>query len=299
MALLHGNKVRCWQSTLFSPLVVIALVACAHTDVPADGASSTAQPPSSQPQQESTLQPLNHRLDTCAAAFVPQNSSALDGRPCHGLYGRVLKGRRGNETDFATLTDDKPHRRVVFVLDDVGLRKLVGLNGYQLLVAVGWTPAHIRDMINDSELAFKLLVFGHHPDLGIIPDTWENMIKLVGEASPSAADKVRGQLPHLRTVSMAEIERRAGYNFSEVEKAGPADPRYMTVERLEKANGTLPEVRQFLHSFAGLTEIIYGEGDAPPTANGVQWATEYMMPDVPLERLGDYRLIDIDVVLPA
>ena len=92
---------------------------------------------------------------------------------------------------------------------------------------------------------------------------------------------------------MVELERQLGYSFSAVERLGLSDPRYMSLERLERSNGTIQEVRQFLYSFAGFNELYYGDGNASPTAGGLRLLREYIMLNVPLERLGEYRLVDI------
>ena len=93
----------------------------------------------------------------CLAQLCLFHSRVAAPQVCHRLYGRVLKGR--GPADFTSLSNDG-NRRIVFVTDEDGLRQMVGKTGYQMLVAIGWTPAYIQEMAIDAGFSFKLVLFG-------------------------------------------------------------------------------------------------------------------------------------------
>lgn len=188
-----------------------------------------------------------------------------------GLCGRILRGQ-----DFTRLTDD-PRRKLVFVLGEDGLDALVGRSTLQMLELVGYTPAYIRRKLDEGS-RFKLVVFRRdQAELA----TWENAVRLTGEAYPAASARLRGQLPTLRSTSFA-LE-----GWAEVDRMGPADPRFVTLERYLAGPDNAAAARAFLYFTGHLRELFRGDGR---TAGGL---SEFLMVDRALTELGEYRLIDL------
>ena len=189
-----------------------------------------------------------------------------------GLCGRILRGQ-----DFTRLTDD-PRRKLVFVLGEDGLDALVGKSRLQMLEMVGYTPAYIRRKVDEGS-RFKLVVFRQEQaDLA----TWDNAVRLTGEAYPEAETRLRRQLPALRSTSF-----EMG-SWADVDRMGPGDPRFVTLDRYLTGPDSAAAARAFLYFTVHLRELFQGDGRTHP--GGLR---EYLTLDRPLTELGDYRLLDL------
>lgn len=210
-----------------------------------------------------------------------------------GLCGRIIRGTKPE--DFLTLTDD-PDRKLVMLMGPDGLEKIVGKTDYEALVEIGYEPNYIVRKVVDEGNQFKLVVFAEGGEAQLA--TWNNVAAIVAAAYPEAAQYLYRDLDALKVTPFADIERAAGFNFAEVDKAGPQDGRFMTFERFKKSGGGLVAARAFLYFAVHLRELFSGDGYTYD-AFGNRGLMEYIVPNKPLNELGDYDLINMDVVVPG
>lgn len=209
-----------------------------------------------------------------------------------GLVGRLIRGR--TPADFETLSDD-PKRKIVMLLDTTGLEELLGKSGYEQLLTIGYTVDHIRRKVVDEGNRFKLAVW---PAGGpAVTATWDHVVDTVAAVYPAIAAKIEAQRDALKRTSWSQIETAAGYSFKDIDTAGEKDPRFMTYERLQRASGSLIEVRAFLYHAVHLRELFKGDGYTYDAAN-VRGVAEYLVPNMRLDALQGLTLLDIEVAIP-
>jgi len=210
-----------------------------------------------------------------------------------GLCGRIIRGKTAD--DFRTLTDD-PNRKLVMLMGDDGLMKLLGKNGYDMLVEIGYEPNYIEHKVADGN-QFKLVVFASGTSTGALLATWDNVVRVVGETYPDVAQKLSFHLHNFKTISFAEIEAISGFDWSDVDKLGAADPRYMTHDRFRQSSGSLVEARAFLYFTVHLRELFSGDGYTYTSA-GVRGLSEYITANRPIQELGGAQLVELTVQIP-
>ncbi len=209
--------------------------------------------------------------------------------PVEGLCGRLIRGKCPE--DFKTLTDDSS-RLIVMLMGPDGLEQLIGLNGYEIMQEICYPDEYIRAKVLEGN-SFKLVVCGESDH--IRPADWEGAIAIASQVYPDIASVLRAHSAGLRNTPFAEIETAAGFNFHDVNIAGPADPRYMTYERfraLPRNSVNLVAIRAFLYYTLHLRELYAGNGRVAD-GSGNEGMLEYFALNVPLDALGQHALIDI------
>lgn len=208
-----------------------------------------------------------------------------------GLCGRIIRGKKPE--DFLTLTDD-PLRELVLLMGPDGLASLCGKSGYEMLVEIGYQPDYIVRKVRDEGCRFKLIVFPEGGPAKLA--TWDNVIDVVADVYPDVARKLARHRETLKVTPFVAIATQAGFDFSAVDKAGPTDPRYMTHDRYRTAPGTLANARAFLYFTIHLRELFSGDGYTY-TADGRRGLQEFIVPNLPIDRLGEHLLLDLTVDL--
>ncbi|MFX1398777.1 MAG: hypothetical protein ACFFAS_17235 [Promethearchaeota archaeon] len=122
--------------------------------------------------------------------------------------------------------------------------------------------------------------------------TWSNVIKLVSKIYPGVSEKIYRQLENLRTTKFETIEEAAGFDFSEVDKAGKADPWFITYDKYKKSPESLVAIRAFLYFTVHLRELFSGHGSTY-TGDGKKGLMEYIVPNKRISDLGPHKIIDI------
>lgn len=209
-----------------------------------------------------------------------------------GLCGRIIRGTKPE--DFVMLTDD-PRRKLVLLMGRDGLELILGKTGFEALQTIGYESGYIVRKVRDERNQFKLVVFEEGGDALLA--TWENTVKVVSRVYPNLKRKLRKNIGQLKTVPFGEIERMSGFNFGEVDKNGPDDPRYMTAERFERSKGTLANVRAFLYYTVHLRELYSGDGFTYDN-DGNRGLMEFIVPNQPIAGLSGCMMIDLDIMLP-
>jgi|GEM_PF-28087 len=239
--------------------------------------------------------------------LIEQYLSALSGgrySPVTALCGRILRGKK--PADFETLTDD-PSRLLVMFMGPDGLQTLLGKNGYEMLVAIGYQPDYLEHKVKEGNL-FKLAVFpeGRAAKLA----TWDNVIEMVSEVYPVIKSDLVRALPELirRPFSYwnavaatrgfdSPVTANGSSVFLPVEKAGKQHENFMTYERFLASRRDEFSVRSFLYFSVHLRELFSGDGYTYDD-QGKRGMMEYIGRNLKISELGEYQLVDINVVLP-
>lgn len=207
-----------------------------------------------------------------------------------GVYGRIVRIKPGQPLALCEEED----RLLVLVTGPSGLSKLVGKTGYDMLDSIGYTRDYIARKLAEG-YQFKLLVFARPLDARL--GTWRNVVFAAAELYPEVACTLIDALPELMKTSFADFERQSGFVWAEVDKAGPVDERFMTIDRLIASDGTALDVRRFFYHVLRLSELYTGDGYTKTNDNqrGVQ---EYAIRTVEVEDLEDCEVVDLDVKIP-
>lgn len=243
-----------------------------------------------------TLAECNTRLcssETCQVenpadyALVFADNALSECHNVHGLFGRVLRGRK--KSDFNTLSDD-PTRKIIFLMDAQGLQTIRGLATPDLLKQIGYTPEYIDNLIKE-QYQFKLVVFKEFSDA--MPATWENVLVLINQIYPPEIGKiVASQLPNLRTMNFNEIEGQAPTKFKKIHELGVTNSEYITEDKLVVSNGELWKVRAFLYHQLRLTELFSGSGYTQ-LSDGTGGTPEYIILNKTVDELPEVKIIDL------
>ena len=206
----------------------------------------------------------------------------------HGLHGRILRGR--SEGDFETLTDD-PARRAVIAIGADGLTQMLTATSTRAFDLIGYRTEHVRHLMN-SGYKFRLVVFQKNGLL--LRATWDNVAQIVSTAYPSVRDAMVKFLPALSLFPFDLWLEETNFDWVEVNKLGPYDWRYMTLERFERSRQWACDLRQFLYHTLSLKELFTGDGYTK-TEKGVRGVKEYIMPNMKLADLGAHVVLPMDI----
>ncbi len=204
-----------------------------------------------------------------------------------GICGRIIRGR--TTKDFETLTDD-PDRKLVMLMGPDGLEKLLGKESYDMLVKIGYEKDYIQRKLNEGN-KFKLVIFEEGGEADIA--TWDNVINLVSKTYPKISNKLHDHIENLKNTSFESIENEAKFDFSEIDKLGKEDQRFMTYERYIESPNSLVAARAFLYFTVHLRELFSGDGYTY-TSDGKKGLTEYIVLNRKISELGPHIMIDIN-----
>lgn len=212
--------------------------------------------------------------------------------PVRGCYGRIVRTRADRPLALAEEID----RRIVMVMGPGALKRLIGCSGYDMLNAIGYKADYIERKL-DEGYAFSLLVFAR-PSGWLKVASWTNTISGITSLYPELSAIVQSSAKALKTTSFAEFERQAGFEFAEVDRAGLADERFMTVERLLASDQSPLAVRRFLYHTTRMSELYTGTG-LTKTDDGTPGLREYVMANRPVSQLDELHKLTIEVELPG
>ena len=212
-----------------------------------------------------------------------------------GCYGRIVRTR----ADRPWILAEEPERRAVMVMGPGALGSLIGKSGYEMVVQVGHTEEYIAAKLAKG-YKYHVVVFTRPPDQMQLA-TWTNTLALAATLYPQAAPLFKASARALKTTPYAAFEKAAGFPLSEADANGPADPRYMTLERLlasGSGSDVALQVRRFLFHALRLSELYSGDGYAR-THKGERGVREYIMANRTLSDLPDSRSLELEVLLPT
>jgi len=205
-------------------------------------------------------------------------------------FGKIMRGK--TPAEFLKLASEQD-RELAMVMGDDGLQKIAGLEGRDLLRAIGYTDEYIDHLIAAGN-SFKLVTFEAGGKI-IKPANWAGVAAAVSEIYPGTINAWLRYLKVLRQRPFAEWQRTAGYSFATVDKNGRSDLHFVTYERFLASHQTALDLRAFLYFTVRLTDLFTGNGF---TANeqGERQVAEYIMPNLPLDQLKKLVLTDIEIL---
>lgn len=206
------------------------------------------------------------------------------------LYARLVRSRSKTPVVLAEERD----RRVTMVMGPSGIERLLGKNGFDMLLELGHTAEYIEREVA-AGTKFSLVVFRRQK--GMRSATWNGVLTSVGEHYPEVKHLVDAAASELKKTSFAEWQKRAGFSFAEVHAAGQKDPLFMTVARLLESKGDALAVRRFLYHTVRLTELFSGDGYTH-RHDGQRGVREYVLENKVLASLGERVIVDLDVHVP-
>lgn len=224
-------------------------------------------------------------MDSAISRYMEYFRYRLKSPLISGICGRVVRGK--SPADFLTLTDD-PNRKLVMLMGADGLNSILGLPGYKVLETIGYETGYIRRKVLEG-CQFKLVVFPEGtPKLA----TWDNTIQIVGGVYPDAAKALNANLPFLKVARFTDIQGKD--NWNEIDAVGTTHPKFMTYERFLDSKQDVIACRAFLYFTVHLRELYSGDGYTY-TPQGNRGLMEYIVPNLPISALGEYRMADIEV----
>lgn len=192
---------------------------------------------------------------------------------------RILRGKK--DSDFQTLSDDK-NRKLVFVMDDEGLQKIVGNSTYEMLIKTGYHPNYIEQLFAEKTI-FKLIIFPKiNPKMLA---TWDNVLDMVVMLYPDTINQVTDYIEQLKETRFEEIEKLSGHRFADISK------NYFKNAASLKG---LAEFRFFLYHSIYLREYYQGDGFTK-NYKGEKIFREYVIFNTQISYLSDYRIIDLEI----
>lgn len=227
-----------------------------------------------------------------------QNLTATD---TNGLCGRIIRGKA--LADFETLSDDRS-RLIVMLTDSEGLTTLCGKTDYERLVCIGHHPDHIKGKLATTPPhTYKLVVF---PAQEAIVANWSGVFDLATRLYPELNQPVSAfgsilssgpfRIQDGKSVAFRSIERQAGYNFMDADKA--SDPRFMTIEKFRQTEKGPIELRALFYHTMHLRELFMGDGYTYDE-KGTRGVREYVLPNKRIIDISGAVVSDMEVRLPA
>lgn len=206
------------------------------------------------------------------------------------LYARLVRSRNKIPHVLAEERD----RRVTMVMGPSGIERLLGKDGFDMLIELGHTAEYIaHEVVVGTK--FSLVIFRRQK--GMRSATWTNVLNAVGEHYPEVKHLVDAHARELKRTKFADWQDQAGFKFADVHEQGRQDPRFMTVSRLLESKGDALAVRRFLYHTIRLTELFSGDGYTR-RHDGKRGVREYVLENKLLARLGERVVVDLDVHVP-
>lgn len=205
-----------------------------------------------------------------------------------GLVGRIIRGK--NPEDFEKLSDD-PNRKIVFLTDSLGLSKMFGKSGYDMLIAVGHHSDHIKKQVQAGK-SYKIVVF---PAVESEEATWEGLSKVTIKSYPDLADDFCKFYPDLTNSKYDDFEKAAGYKFADVDDY--SNPRFMSYDKYINSKRTVVEFRAFLYHVLHIRELFSGDGYTYDE-KGKRGLREFLILNKRISDIKNSVVGDIQVTIP-
>ena len=206
----------------------------------------------------------------------------------NNIAGRIIRGKV--DADFEKLSDD-PNRKIVFLTDALGLAKMLGKSGYEMLITVGHHPDHIKKQVADGK-SYKIVVF---PATSSSDATWDGLIKVTGEVYPDLVSDLRNHAPVFRSSAYTLFESTAGYKFHDVDD--PTNPKFMSYDAYMASSRSPWELRAFMYHVLHIKELFRGDGYTYDE-KGKRGVREYLIANKNISDIPGAVVGDIQVSLP-
>jgi hypothetical protein len=224
-------------------------------------------------------------LDTDAYAEMFKARSQPS-NPISGICGRVMRGRRGS-SQFDRLSFAKG-RRLAWITGPVGMQTFLNLSDTEIVLGIGKDRTWLDEKLREG-MEWKLAVI---PQAACELATWDGLFNMIQTYYPIdvAAKLLRWKDDLADTALVTTIE--AHLTTGNV-KDDPLHKDHMSEEAYLACEDTAVNARLFLWHSLGVNDQFTGTGY---TTGGVD---EYLMPNLPLAEVREYKLIDLHVGRPA
>jgi len=219
-----------------------------------------------------------------------KTTAAKRRRSSSSRYGRIIKLRAGQE-HFPVLAEELD-RRVVMVMGPSGLKSLSGKPSAAMLDSIGYTRDYVQRKVAEG-YTFHLITFSR-PTGKLQVANWDNTLSVIAEEYPEIKALIATNARELKHTAFAALEERAGFSFAVVDKIGPADQRFMTLERLLASPGTVVDLRRFLYHTTRLSELYCGKGRTR-SEDGKSGLREYIMRNRQVSELSDCVIVPLNL----
>ena len=222
-----------------------------------------------------------------------------DGRkasaPLTGICSRIIRIKEPAHRE--RLSGDDPSRRIVFVTNAAGSTDLLGKNGWECLMHIGYPDDWVRNDLLPSGTQFELIVF---PETEAKQATWENFLSVVATAYPEFAQDCQTHLQDLKNWKWPWYAMKLLWPIEAQKKKtdwGAVNEKYMTPEAYAKSPRDTAHFRAFLAHSCYANKLFSGDGYTYNDA-GERGLAEFVMPDMVINDIHGVARIDLDVVAP-
>jgi len=235
------------------------------------------------------------RSGACDAAAHDELAELL--RHCP-LSGRMIHGFP-DDAGFGRLLSSDEWKRLSWVFGPEALPGFLGRSARDICLQLGFGERWLNAKLAAGKL-FKLALFpSDSADARLA--TWDGVEHLLREYYPEVwGSKVEAHWGRIRSTPFSELEAEAGYSMLEVNLVGRCDhatgesrdDRYVSLQRLLRREGTMPQVRQFLWDEIGLKDLFSGTGRTVDDG-GALGPPEFLCRNLPLAEMHGAVVVDV------
>uniref|UniRef100_A0A7S2UYZ7 Uncharacterized protein n=1 Tax=Fibrocapsa japonica TaxID=94617 RepID=A0A7S2UYZ7_9STRA len=206
-----------------------------------------------------------------------------------------------NEIDANLLSDDR-WKRLSWIFGPDAVRNFIGIDARGICLLLGFGEEWL-DRKLASGTRFKLAIFPKTSVDGTLA-TWDGVENVVQKYYPEVWGKVENHMPEIRSTDFTEIQRLAGYDMQAVNLVGRRgraydvdgesdSEHYISLQRLQRREGTLVQVRQFLWDEIGIKGLFVGDGRTQNDA-GEQGPREFLARNLPINDIEGHIVIEVN-----
>jgi hypothetical protein len=219
--------------------------------------------------------------------------------PVTGICTRII--RIGNASHRLKLSGDDPNRKIVFVSNASSSAKLLGKDGYECLIQIGYPKDWIlNDLLppGPNQRTFEMIVF---PETSCVSAKWDNFLDVVSKAYPDVSDDCSRYLEVLKENSIqmqdkgwSTYNETLGYDIGQQKKGSDT---YMTLDHYLSSLRDVAHFRAFLAHSCYANKNFSGDGWTHDD-NGDRQAEEFVMADAVIDDIDGVARCDMEVVAP-
>jgi len=215
--------------------------------------------------------------------------------PVDGICSRIIRIKEPSHRE--RLSGDDPSRRIVFVTDAAGSADLLGKNGWECLMHIGYPDDWVRNDLLPSGTEFELIVF---PETSASQATWDNFLKVVATAYPDVAEDCRKHVQDLKDWKWPWYAMKLLWPIEAQKKTTPwntPNEKFMSLENYLKSPRDTAHFRAFLAHSCYANKLFHGDGYTYDD-KGNRGLAEFVMPDMKIADIAGVARVDLTVVAP-
>jgi hypothetical protein len=215
--------------------------------------------------------------------------------PVTGICSRIIRIKE--PAHRKRLSGDDPSRRIVFVTDAAGSADLLGKNGWECLMHIGYPADWVKNDLLPNGVQFELIVF---PETAASQATWENFLKVVATAYPEFAADCTTHLADLKSWKWPWYAMKLLWAIEAQKKQTPwktPNEKFMSPDNYAKSPRDAAHFRAFLAHSCYANKLFHGDGFTY-NDKGERGLAEYVMPDMEIDPIPGVARVDLTVVAP-